>query len=223
MKILVVEDDKRIASALSRGLEMAGYQVVVARDGDDGLWRAREFHHDLLILDLLLPGRTGIEICRLLRQGGDWTPILVLTALDGEPDETGALRDGADDYLTKPFTFPRLVARVEVLLRRSAHRSVAPFEIGDLRLDSAGHRCWRGDVELTLTAREFAVLEFFVRRVGQVASKREILDGVWDNDFDGDPNIVEVYVKRLRRKIDEPFHRHDLETVRGAGYRLGAS
>jgi DNA-binding response OmpR family regulator len=202
---------------------MAGYQVAVARDGDDGLWRAREFHHDLLVLDLLLPGRTGIEICRLLREGGDWTPILVLTALDGEPDETGALRAGADDYLTKPFTFPRLVARVEALLRRGAHRRLAPFEIGDLRLDSAGHRCWRGDVEVTLTAREFAVLEFLVRRVGQVASKREILDGVWDNDFDGDPNIVEVYVKRLRRKIDEPFHHHDLETVRGAGYRLGAS
>jgi two-component system OmpR family response regulator len=220
---LVVEDDARIASALSRGLEMSGYQVVVAHDGDDGLWRAREFHHDLLILDLLLPGRTGIEICRLLRKSGDWTPILVLTALDAEPDETGALRDGADDYLTKPFTFPRLVARVEALLRRGAHRSLAPTEIGDLRLDSAGHRCWRADVELSLTAREFAVLEFLVRRVGQVASKREILHGVWDNDFDGDPNIVEVYVKRLRRKIDEPFHRHDLETVRGAGYRLGAS
>jgi DNA-binding response OmpR family regulator len=221
MKILIVEDDVRIASVVRRGLELAGYQVDLAHEGEDGLWRAREFHHDLLVLDLMLPGRSGAEICRALREDGDWTPILVLTGRDGEHDETALLRDGADDYLTKPFSFPRLVARIEALLRRSARGSPAPVEVGDLRLDSAGHRCWRGGVEVNLTAREFAVLEFLVRRAGQVASKREMLEGIWDDDFDGDQNIVEVYVKRLRRKIDEPFDRHDLVTVRGVGYRLG--
>jgi len=220
VKILVVEDDARIASTVRRGLEFAGYQVDVAVDGDEGLWRAREFHYDLIVLDLMLPGRPGGQVCRQLRDDGRWTPILVLTALDSEPDETGALRDGADAFLTKPFSFPRLIAHVEALLRRTAGGAPAPIEVGDLRLDSARHRCWRADVEVTLTAREFSVLEFLVRRAGQVASKREILDGVWDYDFDGDPNIVEVYIKRLRRKIDEPFRRHNLETVRGAGYRL---
>ncbi len=223
MKILVIEDDERIAATVSRGLQYAGYQVDVSTDGEDGLWRAREFHYDLILLDLMLPGRPGTEICRSLRQAGHWTPILVLTARDSEPDETGALRDGADDFLTKPFSFPLLIAHVEALLRRTAGGAPVPIEVGDLRLDSSRHRCWRGEVEVILTAREFAVLEFLVRRAGQVASKREILDGVWDHDFDGDPNIVEVYVRRLRRKIDEPFARHDLETVRGAGYRLCAS
>jgi len=223
MKILVVEDDVRIASAVRRGLERAGYQVDVALEGEDGLWRAREFHHDLLVLDLMLPGRSGAEICRALRGAGDWTPILVLTARDSEQDETSLLRSGADDYLTKPFTFPRLIARIEALLRRSAHAAPAPVEVGDLRLDSARRQCWRGEVEVSLTSREFAILNFLIRREGQVASKREILEGIWDDDYDGDPNIVEVYVKRLRRKIDEPFERHDLETVRGVGYRLGIS
>jgi two-component system, OmpR family, response regulator len=222
VKILVVEDDARIASTVSSGLEFAGYQVDVAADGDEGLWRAREFHYDLIVLDLMLPGRPGGEVCRQLREDGRWTPILVLTALDSEPDETGALRAGADAFLTKPFSFPRLIAHVEALLRRTAGGAPAPIEVGDLRLDSARHRCWRADVEVILTAREFSVLEFLVRRAGRVASKREILDGVWDYDFDGDPNIVEVYIKRLRRKIDEPFRRRDLETVRGAGYRLCA-
>jgi two-component system, OmpR family, response regulator len=221
MKILLVEDDERIASTVARGLTLAGYHVDIARDGEDGLWRAREYHHDLLILDLMLPRLPGTEVCRRLRATGDWTPILVLTARDGEQDETRALREGADDYLTKPFSFPRLFARVEALLRRTARGGPAPVSVGDLRLDSVQHRVWRGDVEITLTAREFAVLEYLVRRAGQVASKPEILDGVWDADFDGDPNIVEVYVKRLRRKIDEPFGRHDLATLRGAGYRLG--
>jgi two-component system OmpR family response regulator len=220
MKVLVVEDDKKIAAAVKRGLDAEGFSVEVAFDGDDGLWRASEHQYDLLILDLMLPGYNGFEICRMLRHRGDWTPILVLTARDGEGDQTRALDTGADDYLIKPFSFPVLVAHVRALLRRTSGRAPVPLEVGDLRLDPARHRCWRGDTEIELTAREFSVLEYLVRRAGAVTPKFEILSGVWEYDFDGDPNIVEVYIRRLRRKIDEPFGRHDIETVRGAGYRL---
>jgi DNA-binding response OmpR family regulator len=221
MKVLVVEDDQKIAVAVKRGLDAEGFSVEVSFDGDDGLWRATEHHYDLLIVDLMLPGRDGYEVCRMLRQQGDWTPILVLTARDGEVDETRALDTGADDYLVKPFSFPVLVAHVRALLRRTSG-SAPPIEVGDLRLDPSRHRCWRGKTEIVLTAREFSVLEYLVRRAGQVTPKFEILGGVWAYDFDGDPNIVEVYIRRLRRKIDEPFGRHDIQTVRGAGYRLGA-
>ena len=217
--MLVVEDDARIASAVKRGLDAEGYSVQVSLDGDDGLWRATEQHYDLLIVDLMLPGRDGFEICRVLREQGDWTPILVLTARDGEADETRALDTGADDYLVKPFAFPRLIAHVRALLRRTSGTAPA-IEVGDLRLDPARHRCWRGGTEIRLTAREFSVLEYLVRRAGLVTPKFEILRGVWEYDFDGDPNIVEVYIRRLRRKIDVPFGRHDIETVRGTGYRL---
>lgn len=220
MKVLLVEDDRKIAVAVKRGLEAEGFTVDVALEGQDGLWRATEYHYDLLILDLMLPGANGYRICKELRDRGDWTPILVLTARDGVADQTKALDTGADDYLTKPFNFPVLVAHVRALLRRASGSAPVPVEVGDLKLDSARHRCWRGDVEISLTAREFAVLEFLMRRVDTVNSKHQILDGVWDYDFEGDPNIVEVYVRRLRRKIDEPFGRRDLETVRGAGYRL---
>jgi two-component system, OmpR family, response regulator len=220
MKVLVVEDDKRIAATVKRGLDAEGFSVEVSLDGDDGLWKATEGSYDLVILDLMLPGRSGYDICRQLRERGDWTPILVLTARDGEFEETQALDTGADDYLTKPFSFPVLVAHVRALLRRVVGAVPAPIEVGDLRLDPARHRCWRGGTELALTAREFSVLEFLVRRAGLVTPKFEILDRVWDYDFEGDPNIVEVYIRRLRRKIDEPFGRHDLQTVRGAGYRL---
>jgi two-component system, OmpR family, response regulator len=221
MRVLVVEDDARIASAVKRGLDAEGFSVQVSADGDDGLWRATEQHYDLLIVDLMLPGRDGFEICRVLREQGDWTPILVLTARDGEVDETRALDTGADDYLVKPFAFPMLVAHVRALLRRTSGTAPA-IEVGDLRLDPARHRCWRGQTEIGLTAREFAVLEYLVRRAGLVTPKFEIIRGVWEYDFDGDPNIVEVYIRRLRRKIDLPFGRHDIETVRGAGYRLAA-
>jgi two-component system, OmpR family, response regulator len=219
MKVLIVEDDARIAAAVKRGLDAEGFTVEVSFDGDDGLWRATEHHYDLLIVDLMLPGRDGFEICQKLREQGDWTPILVLTARDGEADETRALDTGADDYLVKPFAFPMLVAHVRALLRRTSGTAPA-IEVGDLRLDPARHRCWRGRTEIGLTAREFSVLEYLVRRAGLVTPKFEILRGVWEYDFDGDPNIVEVYIRRLRRKIDLPFGRQDIETVRGAGYRL---
>jgi two-component system, OmpR family, response regulator len=219
MRILLVEDDKRIAATVKRGLEGAGFDVDVSLDGEEGLWRARESHYDLFILDLMLPSRGGLEICRLLRESGDWTPVLVLTARDGERDETTALLAGADDYLTKPFSFPLLIAHVQALLRRVGGVP-APVQVGDLRLDSARHRCWRGETEISLTAREFSVLEYLLRRAGLVVRKAEILDGVWDYDFEGDPNIVEVYIRRLRLKVDEPFGRRNIETVRGAGYRV---
>jgi two-component system OmpR family response regulator len=222
MKVLVVEDDKKIAATVKRGLDAEGFAVEVSYDGDDGLWRATEQQFDLIVLDLMLPGRNGVAICRELRERGDWTPILVLTARDADHDETEALDTGADDYLTKPFSFPVLVAHVRALLRRVQGGAPAPIQVGDLRLDPARHRCWRGQAEISLTAREFSVLEYLVRRAGLVNPKFEILDGVWEYDFDGDPNIVEVYIRRLRRKVDEPFGRHDIETVRGAGYRLGS-
>lgn len=220
MKVLLVEDDAKIAATVKRGLDAEGFSVDVSFDGEDGLWKASEHRYDLLILDLMLPGRNGFQICSVLRQRGDWTPILVLTAKDGEYDETEALNTGADDYLTKPFSFPVLVAHVRALLRRTTGSSPVPVEVGDLRIDPARRRCWRGVTEVRLTAREFSVLEYLVRRAGLVTPKFELLDGVWEYDFDGDPNIVEVYIRRLRRKIDEPFGRHDIETVRGAGYRL---
>jgi DNA-binding response OmpR family regulator len=220
MKLLLVEDDKKIATAVKRGLEAEGFSVEVAFDGEDGLWMATEGAYDLIVLDIMLPGRNGYRICAALREAKNWTPILMLTAKHGELDEAEALDTGADDYLTKPFSFPVLVARVRALLRRATGRNPVPVGVGDLRIDPGERRVWRRDVEILCTAREFDVLEFLVRRAGQVLGKDEILAGVWDLDFDGDPNIVEVYVRRLRRKIDEPFTRRSIETVRGAGYRL---
>jgi two-component system OmpR family response regulator len=220
MKVLLVEDDTRIAAAIRRGLEAEGFTVAVAADGVDGLWLATEGTYDVIVLDLMLPGRNGFQVCAELRAAGDWTPILVLTAKEGELDEAESLDTGADDFLSKPFSYTVLVARLRALARRSARRRPAPAAVGDLRLDSAARRAWRGACELALTAREYDVLELLVRGAGEVRSKDDILAGVWDDDFDGPPNIVEVYVRRLRCKIDEPFQRHSLETVRGAGYRL---
>jgi two-component system, OmpR family, response regulator len=220
VKLLLVEDDVKLAGAVRRGLEAEGHSVEVAHDGDEGLWRATEGTYDLVVLDIMLPGRNGYRVCADLRAAGDWTPILMLTAKDGDLDEAEALDTGADDFLTKPFSFAVLAARVRALLRRGADRAVAPQAVGDLRLDPARRRAWRGEREIGLTAREFDVLALLVRRAGEVLSKAQILAGVWDSDFEGDPNVVEVYVRRLRRKVDEPFGRRSITTVRGAGYRI---
>ncbi len=220
MRVLVVEDEARVASAVKRGLEAEGFAVDVAGDGTDGLWLAQEHEYDAIVLDIMLPGLNGYRICATLRKAGDWTPILMLTAKNGEYDEAEALDEGADDYLTKPFSYVVLVARLRALLRRSGRGQRVTYEAGELRLDPASHRVWQAEKEIELTAREFSVLEFLMSRAGEVVPKRDILEHVWDFDFEGDPNIIEVYIRRLRRKIDEPFDRHAIETIRGAGYRL---
>jgi DNA-binding response OmpR family regulator len=220
MRVLVVEDEKRLAAGLRKGLEAEGFAVDVALDGADGLWMAREHAYDAIVLDLMLPGVNGYKVCATLRQDGVWTPILVLTAKDGEWDQVEALDTGADDYLTKPFAYGVLLARLRALLRRGARERPVVLEAGDLRLDPAARRAWRGEVEVELTPRELALLEFLLHRRGEVVSKREILEHVWDYDFEGDSNIVEVYVWHLRSKLDRPFGRDTIQTVRGAGYRL---
>lgn len=216
MRVLVVEDETLVAGALKRGLEAEGYAVDIAVDGSDGLWLARENPYDAIILDIMLPELNGYDLCAALRTEGNWTPLLMLTAKDGELDEARALDTGADDFLRKPFSFVVLVARVRAMLRRGSSERPTILEAGELRLDPAAHRCWRNEEEVRLTAREFAVLEFLLRRTGDLIPKSAILENVWDFDFDGDPNIVEVYVRHLRRKIGDEA----IETVRGAGYRL---
>ncbi len=220
VKVLVIDDDRALVDSLRRGLEREGFTVDVAHDGDDGWWLATEADPELIVLDVMLPGRNGYQLCAQLRAAGIWTPILMLTAKDGEWDETEGLETGADDYLVKPFSFPVLVARLRALLRRAEQRRPAPSSVGDLRIDPATRRAWRGDAAIELTSRQFELLEFLVRRAGHVVSKQAILGGVWPHDFEGDPNIVEVYIRRLRQRIDEPFGRQSIETVRGAGYRL---
>ena len=221
MKVLVVEDDAKIAGAVRRGLEAEGFTVEHAADGDTGWWMASEGSYDVIVLDIMLPGRNGFVVCRDLRAAGVWTPILMLTAKDGDLDEAEALDTGADDYLVKPFSFPVLVARIRALLRRTAGAARQPVAaVGALQLDSTARRVWSSGTAVELSRREFDVLEYLVRRAGDVISKAQLLDGVWELDFAGDPNIVEVYIRRLRRKIDEPFGTHHITTVRGAGYRL---
>ncbi len=220
MRVLVVDDDKHLARAIKRGLEGEGFAVDVAFDGPDGLWRAQESPYDALVLDVMLPGLSGYDLCARLRADGEWAPILMLTAKDGEHDEARALDTGADDFLSKPFSYVVLVARIRALLRRGGHERPSTLTVGDLRLDPAAHRVWRDTTPVELTPRQFSLLEFLMRRAGEVLSKVEILEHVWDFAFDGDPNIVEVYVSQLRRRIDEPFGRAGLQTVRGVGYRL---
>ena len=222
MRALVVEDELRLAAGLRNGLEAEGFAVDVALTGTDGLWLAREHSYDVLLLDLMLPEIDGFEICSTLRTERIWTPILMLTARDADTDQVRALDTGADDYLTKPFSYAVLVARLRALVRRGAVARPVILEAGDLRVDPAGRRAWRGEAELNLTTRELSVLEFLIRRQGVTVSKRTILEHVWDYDFEGDPNIVEVYVRRLRNKIDRPFGRSSIATLRGSGYRLAA-
>ena len=216
----MVEDEPNIAEALATGLKAEGFDVDVVGDGNDGLWRAREAAYAAIILDILLPGMNGFKVCRTLREEGIWTPILMLTAKDGELDEAEALDTGADDFLSKPFSFVVLVARLRALLRRGATPRPAVLTVGTLTLDPASRECRRGDAAIELTAREYALLELLMRRSDAIAPKTVLLDEVWGPDFSGDPNIVEVYIHRLRRKVDEPFASSTLATVRGAGYRL---
>ncbi|PPL19612.1 response regulator transcription factor [Microterricola pindariensis] len=220
MRILVVDDEARLADGLRRGLEAEGFAVDVAATGPDGLWLAREQQYAVILLDIMLPGMSGYRVCETLRAEQNWTPVLMLTAKDGEWDQVEALDTGADDYLSKPFSFAVLVARVRALIRRGAVDRPRVLEAGDVRLDPSTRQVWRGEAAVSLTAREFAVLELLMQRPGDVLSKKQILEGVWDFDFDGDPNIVEVYVRHLRNKLDRPFGRDGIQTLRGAGYRM---
>jgi DNA-binding response OmpR family regulator len=223
MRVLVVEDDCDIAVAVQRSLLAEQFTVDLAGDGEEGLWKASTTAYDAIVLDIMLPKRNGYDVCRSLRAADVWTPILMLTAKDGEYDVADALDLGADDYLTKPFSVVVLVARLRALARRGAPARPLVLRAGDLRLDPGSHRCSRGDTPIPLTPREFAVLEYLLRRPEMVVSKTEIIDGVWDRNFDGDPNIVEVYVRHLRLKIDEPFGRSAIQTVRGVGYRMSGT
>ncbi|WEV25277.1 response regulator transcription factor [Streptomyces sp. 71268] len=216
MRLLIVEDEKRLALSLARGLTAEGFAVDVVHDGTDGLHRAGEGTYDLVVLDIMLPGMNGYAVCAALRAAGNEVPILMLTAKDGEYDEAEGLDTGADDYLTKPFSYVVLLARVRALLRRRGTGAAPVLRVGELAVDRAAHRVRRADVEVALTAREFAVLEQLAVRAGEVVSKADILEHVWDFAYEGDPNIVEVYVSALRRKLGPGL----IETVRGAGYRL---
>jgi DNA-binding response OmpR family regulator len=216
MRILLVDDEQRFAAAVRQGLEAEGLAVDIAHDGDEGLWMARSNDYDAIVLDILLPGLNGYRVCAELREGGDWTPILMLTALDEDLDEAEALDTGADDYLSKPFSFVVLVARLRALLRRGASPRPVVLEVGTLRLDPAAHRCWCAGQEVELTAKQFALLECFMRHPGEVLSKSALREHVWDYAFADSSNIVEVYVSYLRKKLGAGR----IETVRGAGYRL---
>ncbi len=220
MRILVVEDDKRMAGAVKRGLEAEGYAVDVAFDGREGQWLAQENTYDAMVLDVMLPELTGDVLCARLRESGDWTPILLLTARSAAEEEARALDAGADDFLGKPFSYVVLVARLRALMRRGRAERPAVLVAGDLSLDPATHQVWRGTEEIALTPRQFSLLEFLMSRRGEVVSKDAILRHVWDFAFEGDPNIVEVYVRQLRQRVDVPFDRHSLQTVRLVGYRL---
>ena len=222
MRVLVVEDERSLGAALQRGLRAEGFAVDTCGTGDEGLARARTGDYDALVLDVMLPGLSGYRVVQALRAEGVWVPVLMLTAKDGEHDQADALDLGADDYLTKPFSFVVLVARLRALLRRGAPARPAVLTAGDLTLDPAGRRVARGEVAIELTAREFSLLEYLLRHRDEVVSKSDLLAHVWDAHLDTDLNLVEVYVGYLRRKVDAPFGRAQLQTVRGAGYRLSS-
>jgi DNA-binding response OmpR family regulator len=223
VRVLIVEDDPSMAGSLERGLSAEGYQVDVRFDGQAGLAAALEVDYDAIILDVMLPLKNGFAVVADLRTAGSATPVLMLTAKDGEWDQAEALDAGADDYVTKPFSYTVLLARLRALLRRSSAHVSSVLSIGDLRIDAAAHRCARGDHDITLTAKEFELLYFLAMRVDTVVTKVALLDGVWGASFGDDTNVVEVYIGYLRRKIDAPFGRTSIETIRGVGYRLSAS
>ena len=220
MRVLVVEDEVRMARLLKRALEEEGHAVDVAADGPDGLWMATENPYAAIVLDVMLPGFSGFELCRRLREAGVWAPVLMLTARDEVGDRVRGLDAGADDYLVKPFSLLELAARLRALARRDDRRRPAVLAEGDLKLDPASKRAWRGGTELALSPKEFSLLEFFLRHPGVVLTRSQIIEAVWDFAYDGTSNIVDQYVNYLRRKVDIPFGRHEIETVRGMGYRL---
>jgi two-component system, OmpR family, response regulator len=220
VRLLLIEDEDHLARSLKRGLESEGFAVDIAGDGESGRRQALSGNYDAIVLDILLPTMNGFRVCADLRKAGLWTPILVLTAKEGEFDEAEALDTGADDFLSKPFAFVVLLARLRALLRRAPRARPTTLSAGDLVLDPASHRVWRGTIEVHLTARQFSVLHVLMSANGRALSKQEIIDRVWDEEFRGDPNIVEVYVRHLRKRIDEPFCRRSIETVRFVGYRL---
>jgi len=220
MRVLVVEDEVKMAGLLKRGLEEEGYAVDVHRTGADALWAGAENPYDAIVLDVMLPDYDGFEVCRRLRAAGQWAPVLMLTARTAVADRVAGLDAGADDYLTKPFSFSELFARVRALVRRGAGERPAVLQVGDLTLDPASRRVTRGDVVVDLTAKELALLEYFLRQPGVVLTRSRIIEHVWDFGYDGDSNVVDVYVRYLREKIDRPFRRDTIQTVRGSGYRL---
>lgn len=220
MRILIVEDDAKLAGLLRRGLGEEGHAVDVAAQGDEGLWMARAAPYDAIVLDVMLPGLTGFEVCRQLRDGGIWTPVLMLTARDAVEDRVAGLDGGADDYLVKPFSLDELLARLRSLARRGPVERPAVLEVGTLRLDPATHQVWRDGSEIVLSAREFGLLEAFMRRPGQLLSRFDLLEHAWDMGYESRSNVVDVYIRYLREKIDRPFGVTSIETLRGAGYRL---
>ena len=222
MRALVVEDELKMAALIRRGLAEEGYAADVARTGEDAIWMAQATPYDAIVLDLMLPGRNGFDVCKTLRENGVWSPILMLTARDGVEDRVAGLDSGADDYLSKPFSFAELLARLRALTRRGPTERPAVLEVGSLRLDPARRQAWRGETSIDLSAKEFSLLETFMRRPGEVLTRLDLLDHAWDFAYENKSNVVDVYVRYLRGKIDRPFGVASLETVRGVGYRLRA-
>ena len=218
--MLVVEDETKLGNLLSRGLREEGWSADVAARGEEALWMAQAVDYDAIVLDVMLPGLDGFAVCRKLRSDGVWSPVLMLTARDAVDDRVTGLDAGADDYLAKPFSFEELLARLRALTRRAPVERPTVLAVGDLRLDPAAHRAWRGEAELDLSAKEFALLELFMRRPGTVLTRVQLLEGAWDMAFESRSNVVDVYVRYLREKIDRPFGCDSIETVRGVGYRL---
>jgi two-component system, OmpR family, response regulator len=220
MRVLMVEDDVKMAALVRRGLAEDGHAADVAGTGEDAVWMAQAHPYDAIVLDVMLPGLSGFETCKRLRDEGVWSPVLMLTARDGVEDRVAGLDVGADDYLTKPFSFAELLARLRALSRRGAVERPAELTVGDLRLDPATRRVWRGEDEVALSPKEFALLETFMRRPGQVLTRVQLLEHAWDFAYENRSNVVDVYLRYLREKLDRPFGKSSFETVRGVGYRL---